>query len=516
MMKMFLTFVAISAMNMNNAALVSAHRSDDDEEEEGDDNNNDGSEYASITLTSDYMSVKVYMPMEGRYSDDRFYTGSRFEHASMIGDFVIGGGGGESRRGEEETAREVYGHGLWRQPHNPHWPESGVGLASEFGCGHDGVNCVGKPGDIVNGVLGYDSARAGEPFLKIGVGVLIKGSCPDCNPDRDDDHYRFNSPYQFYRPPSWKLLASPGPNEVTFYSEERLGNYGYAIQKTTRLDGNVLTVRTLLTNLGKNQFATPWYSHNFFNGDREPIGPGYVLNLGLSEYGLPDKASLFKQPGLNAWSGDIEDYFDIVAAHDGSISLHVNKPIPDNIKLKADFLDESTQTLTDGSFTLHAPNGVTVYEKIPEMQTSSRNPFIYAYSVYAERGALCPEPVLLLYLQPAETTFWTQNLRFSTTSKAFDDSSSSSSRSSRSDVYSMFLFPSYMKDTLSSYSLFGGCAGLVILLFLGVVIILASLFVGSSSRQRQWRRRRVGYAVIPPHKELNMQDVGSGGAVSPI
>jgi len=495
-MKMLLTFVAIiSAMNINAAA---AHRND----EEGEDTND--SDYASITLTSDYMSVQVYMPMEGKYSDDRFYTGSRFEHASMIGDFVIGSSDSSS---STRQRKEVYGHGLWRQPHNPNWPESGVGLASEFGCGHDGVNCVGK-GDIVNGVLGYDTARAGEPFLKIGAGVLIKGSCPDCNPDNDDDRYRFNSPYKFYRPPSWKLLASPGPNEVTFYSEERLGNYGYAIQKTTRLDGNVLTVRTLLTNLGRNQFATPWYSHNFFNGDREPIGPGYVLNLGLSEYGLPNKASLFKQPGLNSWSGDIEDYFDIVAAHDGSISLRVNKPIPDDIKLKADFLDEGTQTLTDGSFTLHAPNGVTVYEKIPEMQTSSRNPFIYAYSVYAERGALCPEPVLLLYLQPAETSSWTQNLRFSTTSKAFDESSSISD----GGRYSMFLFPSHMKDTIS-LDLFGGCTGFVILVCLGVVI-LASLFVKSSSRQRQCRRRRVGYAPIPPHK-LNMQDV-SGDALSPI
>ena len=505
-MLLFAVFVLV-AMNIN-VVFVAAHgrfNVDEAGEDTNDDDDANDGDYASITLTSDYMSVQVYMPMEGKYSDDRFYTGSRFEHASMIGDFVIGSSDSSS---STRQRKEVYGHGLWRQPHNPNWPESGVGLASEFGCGHDGVNCVGK-GDIVNGVLGYDAARAGEPFLKIGAGVLIKGSCPDCNPDNDDDHYRFNSPYKFYRPPSWKLLASPGPNEVTFYSEERLGNYGYAIQKTTRLDGNVLTVRTLLTNLGKNQFATPWYSHNFFNGDREPIGPGYVLNLGLSEYGLPNKASLFKQPGLNAWSGDIEDYFDIVAAHDGSISLRVNKPIPDNIKLKADFLDESTQTLTDGSFTLHAPNGVTVYEKIPEMQTSSRNPFIYAYSVYAERGALCPEPVLLLYLQPAETTSWTQNLRFSTTSKAFDDSSSIID----GGRYSMFLFPSHMKDTIS-LDFFSGCTGFAILLVCLGVVILASLFVKSSSRQRQWRRRRVGYAPIPPHK-LNLQDV-SGDALSPI
>ena len=77
----------------------------------------------------------------------------------------------------------------------------------------------------------------------------------------------------------------------------------------------------------------------------------------------------------------------------------------------------------------------------------------------------------------------------------------------------MFLFPSHMKDTIS-LDFFSGCTGFVILLVCLGVVILASLFVKSSSRQRQWRRRRVGYAPIPPHK-LNMQDV-SGDALSPI
>ena len=168
--------------------------------------------YVNISLSSPYMSAKVFMPMESEgFSNDRFYIGSRFEHGSMIGDFLIG------------NDREVYGRGLWREPHNPNWPESGVGLASEFGCGHDGVACVGR-GDIYNGVLGYDTAKAGEPFLKIGVGALIKGSCPACS-WKDDDVYKFNSPYKFFRPPSWKVLSSPGPNEVTIYSEEKLGEF---------------------------------------------------------------------------------------------------------------------------------------------------------------------------------------------------------------------------------------------------------------------------------------------------
>lgn len=360
--------------------------------------------YTNVTLKSPVMSVKVFMPTFGDFGKESdFYQGSRFEHGSMIGDIMFG------------DNRKVYGRGLWRTPHDPTWPESGVGLASEFGCGDTGDTCIGK-GDITNGVLGYDTAKNGEPFLKIGVGALIKGSCPDCAGD-DAQVYNFNSPYKFYRTPKWSVLPSPGANEISFVSEESLGDYGYRIQKTVRLDGNVLTVRTLLSNAGKKQFTTPWYSHHFFSGDDVPLGPGYSLDLGLSEFGLKSQTAVFKQPGLGAWSGDMNEYVDVVAAKDGSISMNIKKPILDGVRLKANFLDENMPTLTDGSFTIRAPNGIAVFERIPELQTQSRNPFIYAYNVYIEKGTLSPEPMLLLYLQPGETTSWTQHLKFSALDK---------------------------------------------------------------------------------------------------
>ncbi|KAL7538940.1 hypothetical protein ACHAXR_008902 [Thalassiosira sp. AJA248-18] len=101
----------------------------------------------------------------------------------------------------------------------------------------------------------------------------------------------------------FRALQSPDPNEITFVSKEKLGDFGYRIQKTARVDGSVLTVRSLLTNLGKKQFTTPWYSHHFFTGDHEPVGPGYKLDLGVSKYGRQTPTPQFKQPGLGAWLG---------------------------------------------------------------------------------------------------------------------------------------------------------------------------------------------------------------------
>jgi len=417
--------------------------------------------YQNLTLESPDMSVRVFMPMG--QGDGLYYTGSRFDHGSMIGDITFG------------KDKEVYGRGLWRTPHDPVWPESGVGLASEFGCGDNNATCKGK-GEITNGVLGYDTAKVGEPFLKIGVGALIKGSCPECSGDENDGDYRFNSPYKFYRPPSWRFLPSPSTNEVTFVSEETLGDFGYRIQKTTRLDGKILTVRSILTNLGKKQFTTPWYSHHFFTGDDDPVGPGYVLDLGLSEYGLRTPTPQFRQPGLGKWSEDIKEYANVTMAGDGSISMKIKKVIPEGVRLKAEFLDENTQTLTDGSFTIHAPNGISVSESIPELRTNSRNPFIYGYNVYAERGTISPEPMLLLYLNPGETTFWTQRLKCS-----------SSDKNPGSSFLSMFANKAWEIPFNSS----SGFVFVLLAACLGMIVASYTRSTGS--------RRHFEYSSIPDH-----------------
>mmetsp|Transcript_32304 Transcript_32304/g.69735 ORF Transcript_32304/g.69735 Transcript_32304/m.69735 type:complete len:469 (+) Transcript_32304:202-1608(+) len=426
--------------------------------------------YPNITLESPIMSARVYMPTMKGHTDSaskNFYTGSRFEHASMIGDFTYGGD------------QQFYGHDLWRIPHDSVWPESGIGLASEFGCGDNGATCAGK-GTITNGVLGYESAKAGEPFLKIGVGALVKGSCPDCVGD-ENGVYRFNSPYEFYRTPTWQVLPSPAYNEITLRSEEVVGEYGYRLQKTVRLDGNIMTVRSILSNLGKKQFTTPWYSHHFFTGNDEPVGPGYQLDLGLSEYALQTLTPQFKQPGLGTWSSDILEYANVTMAPDKSISIRMKKVVPDGVRLKAEFLDENLVTLTDGSFTLHSPNGVSVFEKIPELQTQSRNPFIYAYNVYAERGTLSPEPMLLLYLEPEETTTWTQHLKISV---------------ERNPAGSGWFLSMFSEEVWWGKRFHSSSRAALMLL-----VSCFGMFVASYTRSRGGARRRIDYVSIPDHSK---------------
>lgn len=440
--------------------------------------------YPNITLETPIVSARVFLPTlagDDRRRDARgryYYVGSRFEHGSMVGDILYGA----------DRSREVYGRGMWRTPHDPAWPESGVGLASEFGCGDDGAACAGK-GEITNGVLGYDEAGPGEPFLKIGVGALVKGSCPACAGD-ESGRYRFNSPYKFHRQPEWRILPSPASNEITFLSEETVGDHGYRIQKTTRVDGDIMTVRTILTNLGKKRFTTPWYSHHFFTGDDGPIGPGYRVDLGLSEYALETPTPRFRQPGLGTWSEDLNDYANVTMADDKSISIAMTGALAEGVKLKAEFLDETPVTLTDGSFTLRSPNGVIVYEKIPELQTQSRNPFIFAYNVYVERGTLSPEPMMLLYLEPGETTTWTQHLKFSSEGEEGGDEESG---------HGCLVFGWYLCMLGvggKALQVPNGSSGLAFVVF---AACLGMAITASYTRFAAGSRRRSKYVSIPDH-----------------
>jgi len=204
----------------------------------------------------------------------------------MVGDIRIG------------SSHVLCAADYWRAPHDPAWPEAGVGLAGEFGCGDDGATCGagwGAPGGQVplgNGVLGYEEAGPGGVFLKLGVGALKKGSCAGCDPASADDLYRFNSPYAFAEVPRWHVNRT-GAHSLELSHSAALpgGRWAYALRRSVELldapdaeasaDDTAGRVRETwtLTNEGSETFASPYYSHNFFNLDHAPTGPGWRLQL---------------------------------------------------------------------------------------------------------------------------------------------------------------------------------------------------------------------------------------------
>lgn len=373
------------------------------------------SDYANVTLSSGDLSVTIYLPAGLSEGQDVFYRSSRFEHGSMIGSIkkttretVISrqpDQAGVFQKEEKVHTHELYGTELWRTPHNPWWPESGVGLASEFGVGSDGGNCDYRCGwnsvdGVTNGVLGYQEAAIGQSFLKIGVGELIKGSCPECD---FTGIYRFNSPYQFAKDPEWKK-TQPADNVLVLEHEAKLNQYGYRLQKTISLEDNVLSVTSTLTNLGTDAFQTAWYSHHFFDCDAKPIGPGYSLQLDLKE----SRPQMFEEPGNSGWTVPLRNYAK-VKQFDDYIDVSLKRNVEVGARIKAEFFKDEHST---GSFTIRGC-GVSIQEDIEGVQRQPDAPLsMYGFNLYIEESTLSPEPQMLVHLERGASASWTQRLEF--------------------------------------------------------------------------------------------------------
>lgn len=361
--------------------------------------------YSNTTLTSEDgdLEVVVYLPVGVKPTESTYYVSSRFDHSSMIGSM--------KRRTHQlidgklvKQDHFLFGGELWRRPHNSQFPESGIGIAAEFGVGDDGAFCFFRCGwdgknDITNGLLGYDEARNGEPFLKIGVGALIKGSCPACD---STDNYRFNSPYEFAELPQWHILQSTS-NVVAMEHQAMVKNHGYKLHKNIVLNNNELLVTTILTNLGSQPFSTAWYSHNFFTCDATPVRQGYSVDLNIRGQRGPG-TRLFEEPGLiGSWAVPIQS-FATVKEYPDHVSVDVFRPLDDSTRIKAEFNKDKASR---GEFSLHGC-GTTVTNDFPEVMRGDLP--MYAYNLYLEKGTFSPEPQLLIQLNPGESKSWTQRL----------------------------------------------------------------------------------------------------------
>jgi len=82
------------------------------------------------------------------------------------------------------------------------------------------------PADEFQRPLGYDTANAGQPFVKIGVGALRK---------RDTANYTSFQKYEIIDPGKWTVRK--GADSVEFIQDlnDSATGYGYTYRKTVRL-----------------------------------------------------------------------------------------------------------------------------------------------------------------------------------------------------------------------------------------------------------------------------------------
>jgi hypothetical protein len=147
---------------------------------------------------------------------------------------------------------------------------------------YDGPGIVAGPCSAITGPaeefstnnkgLGYDEAKAGGTFIKIGVGVLRKP---------ESGNYSNYNLYEIVDP--GKRTVRKNSDSIQFSQEatDPSSGYAYIYRKTVRLTKGKpeMVLEHGLKNTGKRTIQSSTYNHNFLVLDKQPTGAGFVITL---------------------------------------------------------------------------------------------------------------------------------------------------------------------------------------------------------------------------------------------
>ncbi len=204
-------------------------------------------------ITNGILKAKLYLPDASK----GFYRGTRFDWSGVIGSL------------------EYKGHGYYGP-----WFTRTDPKVRDFV--YDGSDIVAGPCSAMTGpaeefstrgsALGFDEAKPGGTFVKIGVGVLRKP---------DESKYSAYQLYDIVDNGKWSVEAKQ--DSVTFTQEVRDpgSGYGYVYRKTVRLVAGKpeMVLEHSLRNTGSKPIESSVYDHNFLVLDNQTTGPDFALTL---------------------------------------------------------------------------------------------------------------------------------------------------------------------------------------------------------------------------------------------
>ena len=186
-------------------------------------------DFPSTKITNGLITATLHLPD----AQKGYYQGTRFDWSGVM------------------PSLQYKGHeyfGLWNPaPYDPKLHDAITGPVEEFVA------------------VGYNEARPGDEFIKIGVGSLVKP---------DDKAFTFARVYEIKNSGTWKVKKMKDRVEFTHELNDAAG-YGYEYQKIVRLVPGKpeLVLQHSLKNTGTKPIETSTYNHNFFVIDGEPTGP---------------------------------------------------------------------------------------------------------------------------------------------------------------------------------------------------------------------------------------------------
>jgi len=125
---------------------------------------------------------------------------------------------------------------------------------------------------------GYNEASNGDPFLKIGVGILTRNSSA----------YNFSSSYPVIE--LAQTSATWHADRVRFVQTltGTANGYSYRLEEDVIVKNDRLIMNYRLENTGTKEFTTEQYLHNFMTFSNTPVGPDYRLYFPYDFTASPD------------------------------------------------------------------------------------------------------------------------------------------------------------------------------------------------------------------------------------
>jgi hypothetical protein len=302
-------------------------------------------DFPQAEISNRVVHAKLYLPN----ADNGYYRGSRFDWSGVI---------------ESLTYKGHNYFGKWFPRYSPTQHDAIMGPVEEF--------------RSEDGAIGYDEAKPGGYFMKIGVGILQKP---------DDAKYNFARPYRIVT--GGKRVVRPEADRVVFLHELSDGNgYSYAYKKVVRLVGNKpeLILEHSLKNTGRRVIDTSVYNHDFFMLDGEPTGPNIRVRFTFppkAETDFRDKAE---------WHGNELVYKRELAPRGDSV---------------ASWLTGFGATAKDNDFAVENIKTGAGVREIGDQPLSQLN----FWSIHT---TVCPEAYIHMRIEPGRTFKWKITYQFYT------------------------------------------------------------------------------------------------------
>ncbi|AEL28141.1 hypothetical protein [Cyclobacterium marinum] len=302
-------------------------------------------------ISNGIITAKLYLPDH----ENGYYRATRFDWSGVISSLAYKG-------------HQYFGQ--WYDNYDPLINDAIMGPVEDF-----------SP-------LGYEEAKVGGVFVKIGVGALEKIK---------EEKYRFSHTYNLVNGGEWKVNTD---NNSVEFNHQLLDANGYAYEYSKVVElvmgKPTLEIRHKLKNIGKKRIETSVYNHNFFVIDQELTGPNIETTFPYDIY--LDKSGNKRVVNFDA--------LGIISDRSISFSRYFKKG--ENVytdalmgfrDLPEDYQFSVMNTKTDAGVKV---TGDKALEKI-----------VY----WANARTYCAEPYIRLELDPGETINWKNEYDFFTFEK---------------------------------------------------------------------------------------------------